>query len=66
MRIVVCDTGPILYLHLDDSGIVESEEVQPGIVLDFNGQNRVVGIETLKIKERVPLANPRKMQFEVA
>lgn len=55
-----------LFLRLDDSKIVESEEVQPGIVLDFNEYNQVVGIEILRVKERVPLANLRQMQFEVA
>lgn len=55
-----------LYFRLDDSKIVESEEVRPGIVLDFNQKNEVVGIEILRVKERVPLANLRQMQFEVA
>ena len=55
-----------LYLRLDDSAIVESEEVQPGIILDFNADNQVVGIEILKVRERVPAANLRRIQFEVA
>jgi len=32
-----------LYFRLDESGIVESEEVQPGVVLDFNAAGKVVG-----------------------
>jgi hypothetical protein len=35
-------------------------------VLDFNERNQVVGIEIRGIKDRVPLANLRQMQFEVA
>ena len=42
-----------LYLRLDESAIVESEEVQPGVVLDFNAENRVVGVEMLNISKRV-------------
>jgi uncharacterized protein YuzE len=38
-----------LYLRLDDSAIIESEEVQPGIILDFNSENQVVGIEVLDL-----------------
>jgi uncharacterized protein YuzE len=45
-----------LYLRLDESKIVESEEVQPGIVLDFNESQQVVGVEILRVKERVPSA----------
>ncbi len=66
MKVRFDENADALYLRLDDSRIVESEEVQPGIVLDFNERNQVVGIEILRVKERVPLANLRQMQFEVA
>ncbi len=55
-----------LYLSLDDSEIVESEEVKPGIVLDFNADNQVVGIEVLDLRKRVPSANLKEVQFDVA
>lgn len=35
----------MLYLKLAEGVSVESEEVAPGIVLDFDERNRVVGIE---------------------
>lgn len=46
-----------LYLRLDDSKVVESEEVKPGIVLDFNANNQIVGIEVLDLK-RARLSEP--------
>jgi uncharacterized protein YuzE len=55
-----------LYLSLDDSEIVESKEVKPGIVLDFNADNQVVGIEVLDLRKRVPSANLKEVQFDVA
>ena len=55
-----------IYFRLDDSRIVESEEVKPGIVLDFNEHNLVVGFEILNAAKRVPEANLRQMHFEVA
>ena len=66
MKVRFDENADALYLRLDESRIVESEEVQPGIVLDFDEHNQVVGIEILRVKERVPLANLRQMQFEVA
>ena len=66
MKVHLDEKADALYLRLDDSRIVESEEVQPGIVLDFNERNQVVGIEILRVKERVPLANLRQMEFEIA
>jgi len=55
-----------LYVRLDDSMIIDSEEVRPGIVLDFNADDQVVGFEILGIQSRVPRANLKQMQFEVA
>ena len=45
MKLTVDKKADALYLRLDDSTIVESEEVSPGIVLDYNESNQVVAIE---------------------
>ena len=66
MKVHFDEKADALYLRLDDSKIVESEEVSPGIVLDFNEKNQVVGVEILGVTDRVPAANLKKMQFEVA
>jgi uncharacterized protein YuzE len=66
MRVHFDEKADALYLRLDDSKVTDSEEVRPGVVLDFNDQNQVVGIEIRRVKERVPLANLRQMQFEIA
>ena len=42
---------------LDDSAIVESEEVAPGVVLDYNDADQVVGIEMLYLSKRSPNLN---------
>ncbi len=55
-----------IYLRLDDSRILESEEVRPGVVLDYNEKNEVVGVEILRAGERVPAEELRKLNFEVA
>ena len=36
MKLKVDHEADALYLRLDDSRIVESEEVSPGVVLDYN------------------------------
>ncbi len=55
-----------LYLRLDDSKIIESAEVQPGIVLDFDANNQVVGVEILRVRERVPAADLKHLDFKIA
>ena len=55
-----------LHLRLGDSKIVESEEVRPGVVLDFDEHNRVVGVEILNVKKHFPEADVKRLQVEVA
>lgn len=66
MRVQFDEKADAIYFRLDESEIVESEEVHPGIILDFNKENEVVAIEVLRVKSRIPLASLKKMQFEVA
>lgn len=64
MRLKVDKTSDALYLRLDESAIVESEEVKPGVILDFNAQDKVVGIEILNLSSRVDPDQLRILQFE--
>ena len=66
MRVHYDEKSDAIYVRLDDSKIIESQEVNPGIIIDFNEDNQVVGLEILRVKKRVPLANLKQMQFEVA
>lgn len=66
MKMHYDEKSDALYLRLDESKIIESEEVQPGIVLDFDTNNQVVGVEILHVKERVPLADLKHLDFKVA
>lgn len=66
MRLHVDEKADALYIRLDDSAVVESEEVRPGVVLDFDAQGRVVGLEMLRVKESLPEADLRKVQLEIA
>ena len=64
MRLSVDKTADALYLRLDESSIVESEEVSPGIVLDYNESNEVVGVEILHVSRRSPDLNLSVLKFE--
>ncbi len=66
MKMHYDEKSDALYLRLDNSQIIESEEVQPEIVLDYNDNKQVVGVEILRVKERVPLADLKHLDFEVA
>ena len=63
MKLHVDQKADALYLRLDDSKIIESGEVSPGVVLDYDEQNRVVGVEILELSKRAPQLNPRALEF---
>lgn len=66
MKISVDKESDTLYFRLDESKIVESEEVRPGIILDFDKNDRVVGIEFLNISSRATEAELSTMQFRLS
>ncbi|QTA93044.1 DUF2283 domain-containing protein [Desulfonema magnum] len=66
MRIRVDKENDALYFRLDETRIVESEEVQPGVILDFDENNQVVGVEFLNISSRVSGEELASIQFRAA
>ncbi len=66
MRLKIDKENDALYFRLDETTIVESEEVQPGVILDFNADNQVVGVEILNLTARVAPERLRILQFEAA
>ena len=64
MQLKVDYKNDALYFRLDESAIVESEEVEPGVILDYDANNNVVGIEILGLSKRVPIKTLKSLQFE--
>lgn len=52
MEIAFDTVADALYVSLTDQEIIESEEVQPGIILDFDSCGKVVGVEILSVSKR--------------
>lgn len=66
MRLKIDKQNDALYLRLDESAIVESEEVQPGVILDFDENGRVVGIEIMNLSSRTDADKLNLFQLETA
>ena len=66
MRIKVDKESDALYFRLDESRIVDSEEVRPGIILDFNENLQVVGVEFLNISSRASSKELSSFQFQTS
>jgi uncharacterized protein YuzE len=43
----------ILDIRLSDSPIEESDEIEPGVIVDYDANGNIVGIEILDASERV-------------
>ncbi|NCX89964.1 MAG: DUF2283 domain-containing protein [Betaproteobacteria bacterium] len=52
-----------MYIRLRAGTVVESDEVRPGVVLDFDADGKVLGIEMLDVSERTD--NPRELAIEL-
>jgi len=52
MKIEFDPAADALYVRLSDQTILESEEVQPGVILDFDVSGKVVGVEILSVSKR--------------
>ena len=66
MKVHFDQTTDAIYFRLDDSDIMESEEVKPGVILDFNENNQVVGVEIRNVGKRIPASSLKQIHFEVA
>ena len=42
-----------LYVRFSETPVEESEEVAPGIILDFDAQHRLVAIEVLNARDKL-------------
>jgi uncharacterized protein YuzE len=66
MRIKLDKESDALYFRLHEKRILESEEVRPGIILDFDENGRVVGVEFLGVSARATKEDLATMNFQTA
>ncbi len=65
MRVKVDMESNALYFRLSEEEIVESEETSPGVILDYDEDGRVVGIEILNIKNQFSIEELSNMEVEM-
>lgn len=65
MRLKVDKESDVLYFRLNEKAIVDSEEVRPGIIFDFDTDGQVVGVEFLGIQARTSAQELASLNFEI-
>ena len=64
MRVTYDPEVDVLRIVFRDAEIEESDEDKPGVILDYDTEGRIVGLEILDASGQV--ANPRAVEYAVA
>lgn len=64
MKIIYDPEVDVLRIILNNESIEESDEGQPGIILDYDKAGNVIGFEILDASKRIE--NPQLVEYSVA
>lgn len=65
MRISYDKDADAMYIKLADGEFGKNREVQEGVILDLDGDGRVLGIEILDVSTRYPLEEIAHLDIEM-
>ncbi|MFH0340730.1 MAG: DUF2283 domain-containing protein [Chromatiales bacterium] len=63
MKVTYDPEVDVLRIVFRDMAIEESDEDKPGVILDYDKEGNIVGLEVLNASQRVE--NPRGVDYEV-
>jgi uncharacterized protein YuzE len=64
MKLTIDPDADALYLRLNEAEIVDSEQVASGVVLDYDRDDNIVGVEVLHLSRRGSPIEVQKLVFE--
>ena len=64
MKVTYDPEVDVLRILLSDVPIEESDEEKPGVILDYDKEGNIVGLEILDASKKVK--NPRSVEYSVA
>ncbi len=65
MRIKIDLESDALYFRISEDPIEESEEINNGLIVDYDASGKVVGIEILNIKEKFKMEDLTGLKLEM-
>jgi len=65
MRLKFNRAEDVLHFRLGDETIIESETIAPDIVLDYNQQGQVIGLEYLNVSKYIPAQALTTLTFKL-
>ena len=64
MKITYDIETDVLRIILSSTAIEESDEEKPGVILDYDKEGNIVGLEVLDASKRIE--NPRSLEYAIA
>lgn len=64
MKVTYDPEVDILRIFLRDGPVAESDEDKPGVILDYDHEGNILGLEILNASQRV--SNPRGVEYALA
>ena len=64
MKLKVDEQADALYLTLGEAHAAQSDEIAPGIIVDYDAEGRAAGIEFLELSKRAAPIDLRQFLFE--
>lgn len=63
MKVRYDKEADVLYIKLNDNSVAESDSDKPGLILDYDDEANVVGIEVLNASQK--MQSPLKIEYEM-
>ena len=64
MKIEYSKTADALYVYFREIEVARSEDVQDGVVVDFDDDGQIVGVEILDVSSKLSLADLTNVSIE--
>ncbi|MDQ3745394.1 MAG: DUF2283 domain-containing protein [Acidobacteriota bacterium] len=64
MKVIYDSSVDVLRILLSNTPVEESDEDKPGVILDYDKDGNIVGLEILDASKR--MENPRSLEYAVA
>ena len=64
MRIEYDREADALYIQMQEKYVAKTKEVEEGVLIDFDGENKLIGIEMLDVTKRFDLSDITNLHVE--
>jgi uncharacterized protein YuzE len=64
MKLSIDEVADALHLQLVNGEVVESEQVAPGVIIDYDADGEIIGLEVLHLTKRLHPVDLLDFQFQ--